>query len=302
MNGRTVVPGIFDGVHLGHQFLLRKAKEIAGDTSLTVLTFHPHPHFLLSKEAGDFLLTTPEEKEELLKSQGVQEVITLNFNEEIRNMTPERFFGEVLVEKLKGKNIVVGEDFRFGKGREGDVEKLIGLGYLNDVKVFVYPPFKLGNEVVKSEKIRRLLKEGEVRKAREMLGRFYSLRGKVVKGEGLGRKIGYPTANLEIPKEKLLPAKGIYAVMAKIGGEFLPAVCYIGDSPTLKKGALSCEVHIFWMDKDILGKGLEVCFVEKIREEKVFPSIEELVRQIEKDVEEAKRILYTMGGIKREVG
>jgi len=293
MSGRTIVPGTFDGVHLGHLFLLDKAKKIAAGTLLTVLTFHPHPLIFLGEKREDFLLTTPEEKVELLKSAGVEEIITLTFDSELRDMTADRFFREILIEMLSAKKIVVGEDFRFGKGREGDVEKLLNLGKSYNVEVFICPFFRISGEEVKSERIRNLLKMGEVKRANEMLGRFYSLRGIVIRGKGLGRKIGYPTANLEVVKEKLLPAKGIYAVRGKIKGEIHDAICYIGDSPTVSEGSkLSVEVHIFGMDRELVGEELEVFFIERIREERQFPSLEELANQIEKDIKEAQRILF----------
>jgi riboflavin kinase/FMN adenylyltransferase len=291
MSGRTIVPGTFDGVHLGHLFLLDKAKEISGG-AVTVLTFHPHPLLFLGEKKEDFLLTTPKEKEELLKSAGVEEIITLPFDSELREMTADRFFREILVKKLMTRKIVVGDDFRFGRGKEGDVEKLVNLGKSYDVEVFICPPFKINGEEVKSERIRNLLKMGEVKRANEMLGRHYSLRGKVVRGKGLGRKIGYPTANLEVPREKLLPAKGIYAVRGKIKGEIHDAICYIGDSPTISQGSkLSVEVHIFGMERELVGEELEVFFIERIREERKFPSLEELVEQIGKDIREAQKIL-----------
>jgi riboflavin kinase/FMN adenylyltransferase len=296
MRGRTIVPGTFDGVHLGHLFLLERAKKISEETLLTVLTFHPHPLIFLGEKREDFLLTTPEEKEELLKSAGVEEIITLTFNLELSRMTAERFFREILLEKLLAKKIVVGEDFRFGKGREGDGEKLLNLGKIYNVKVFIFPSFKLKGKAVKSESIRKLLKMGEVKRAKEMLGRFYSIRGIVVKGKGLGKKIGYPTANLEVVKEKLLPAKGIYAVRAKIKEDIHDAICYIGDSPTVSnEGRLSLEVHIFEMERELVGEELEIFFIERIREERKFPSLKELINQIEKDITEAQRILSSIG-------
>ncbi|MBC7329075.1 bifunctional riboflavin kinase/FAD synthetase [bacterium] len=291
MSGRTIVPGTFDGVHLGHLFLLEKAKEIACG-AVTVLTFHPHPLIFLGEKREDFLLTTPKEKEEFLKYAGVEEIITLPFDSKLREMTAEHFFREILIEMLSAKKIIVGEDFRFGRGREGDVEELLNLGELYDVEVFICPPFKINGEEVKSERIRNLLKMGEVKRAKEMLGRFYSLRGMVVKGKGLGRKIGYPTANLEVAREKLLPAKGIYAVKGKVRGEIHDAICYIGDSPTVSEGGkLSVEVHIFGMERELAGEELEVFFIERIREERKFPSLKELVEQIGEDIREAQRIL-----------
>jgi riboflavin kinase/FMN adenylyltransferase len=292
MNGRTILPGTFDGVHRGHLFLLDKARQIKNGTLISVLTFHPHPLIFFGLRREDFLLTTPEEKEEILKSAGVEEIITLKFDLELSEMTAERFFREILLEELGAKKIVVGEDFRFGKGREGDVRRLQELGKLYDVEVFVCPPFKIKGEEVKSERIRNLLKGGEVKRANEMLGRFYSVRGIVARGKGLGRKIGYPTANLEVVKEKLVPAKGIYAVRARLRESVHDAICYIGESPTVSEGGkLSLEVHIFGMEKEIVGEELEVFFLERIREERKFPSLEELVKQIGEDIKEAQQIL-----------
>ncbi len=294
MSGRTILPGTFDGVHLGHRFLLEKAKEVVGDTRITVLTFNPHPLFLLGKIKGDFLLTTQGEKEELLRSAGVDEVITLPFDDTLRNMSPDVFWKEILVDTLKMRKIIVGEDFRFGRNREGDRDVIAKLGSLYKVDVLVFPPFKIGGKIVKSEEIRKLLRKGMVKEASKLLGRLYSLRGKVVRGEGLGHKLGCPTANLEIPSEKLKPMKGVYAVKVKMRNSCFNGICYIGNRPTLSpERETVCEVHIFDIKGDLLGLTMEILFLEAIREEKKFPSLEELSRQIEKDILEAQRILLT---------
>lgn len=294
MSGRTVLPGTFDGVHLGHRFLIEKAKQLAGDTKITILTFTPHPAFVFEGIKGDFLLTTQEEKETLLRSAGVEEIVTLSFDDALRNMSPEDFWREVLLAKLDARKIIVGEDFRFGRNREGDVKKLSQLGSLYGVEVLVFPHFMVGGRVVKSERIRKLVKEGKVSEARELLGRLYSLKGKVIKGQGLGRNLGCPTANLEIPPEKLRPMKGVYAVKVRVGEKSFDGICYIGDRPTISPlGETICEVHIFDEDSEFLGEAMEVLFVEFLREERRFSSLEELSRQIEKDIAEARKVLST---------
>lgn len=295
MSGRTILPGTFDGVHLGHRFLIHKAKEVAGDTRITILTFNPHPLFLLGEIKSDFLLTTQNEKDELLLSAGVDEVTTLPFDNILRDMSPKDFWEEILLGKLGMRKIIVGEDFRFGKNREGDVDFLLQLGSLHAVEVFVIPPLKIGNKVVKSDEIRKLLKKGKVSKASKLLGRFYSLRGRVVRGMSLGRKLGFPTANLEIPKEKLKPMMGVYAVKVKVEDVFFRGICYLGKRPTLSaSGETVCEVHIFNEDKDFLGLTMEVFLIEAIRKEKKFSSLEELSRQIERDIIEAQQLLSAL--------
>lgn len=292
MNGRTILPGTFDGVHLGHRFLINTAKEIKDDTRLTVLTFNPHPRFFLGQFKEDFLLTTQEEKEALLHSAGVDEVITLPFDDALRDMSPKEFFEGILLGKLGVKKIVVGNDFRFGKNREGNVDVLCRLSSLHNVEVFPCPPLEIRGKVVRSERIRKLLKEGKVEEAAALLGRFYYLKGKVVRGEGLGHQIGFPTANLETSPEKLLPGKGVYAVKVKLGEKYFAGICYLGNKPTLSLGSGTvCEVHVLDTSKDFLGETMEVLFVEKVREEKKFPSLKELAQQIEKDIAGARRIL-----------
>lgn len=298
MSGRTILPGTFDGVHLGHRFLINKAKEIAGNTSITVLTFNPHPLFIVSGIKGDFLLTTYEEREELLSSAGVEEVIALSFDDFLRNKSPESFFKEILLEKLLAKKVVVGEDFRFGRNREGDVNLLLRLASLNNIDVSIVPQLRIGEKVVKSEEIRRLLKGGNVREAAILLGRPYSLKGRVIKGEGLGKKLGFPTANLDIPKEKLKPKSGVYAVRVRVNGSLFCGICYVGRRPTISSsGETVCEVHLFDENRDFLGFSMEVYFIDMVREEMKFPSLEKLSKQIQEDILKVKSVLIQSADI-----
>lgn len=295
MNSRTILPGTFDGVHLGHRHLIQKAREIADGTTVSVLTFNPHPDIFMGRESRDYLLTTPDEREELLLSAGADEVITLGFDSELQRLSPQDFFKKILLEMYDMKKIVVGEDFRFGNRREGDVELLCSLSQVFGVEVFVVPSLKIGEEIVKSERIRMLLKMGEIRKANEMLGRLYSLRGKVIKGQGLGHRLGCPTANLYVHSQKLLPRNGVYAVKVKRVNCWFDGICYIGRRPTIAEGMdIHCEVHLFDITGDFLGETLEVSFVQSIRGERKFVSLEELSKQIQLDIEEARHILYNM--------
>lgn len=296
MVNRTIVPGAFDGVHRGHRFLISKAREFAGDTKVCVLTFAPHPALLIKPQIGKFLLSTPEEKESLLLSAGAEEIIVLPFEEELRNTSPREFIEKILLGELGAKRVVVGEDFRFGRNKRGNPALLKSICERKGVETLVVPPFCFQGEVVKSEKIRKLIGRGEVGKANTLLGYFYSVKGKVTPGEGIGRSLGYPTANLESPSYKLLPSEGVYAVKVRVGKELREGICYVGRSPTLlMRKEVTCEVHIFDMEEDLVGSDLRVFFLERLRGDRKFPSVEALREQLARDIRQAKHILSQVG-------
>ena len=279
---KVVAIGSFDGVHLGHQALLSRALAIARERKvpLLVFTFDP-PAKVLTQ--GAKVLTTLSEKAALLARQGADIVLALPFNEELAKRSKEEFLAEL--GELEPTAIVVGEDFRFGRGREGGPEDLEKLA-----PTVVLPLLKVAGEPVKSSRIRELVARGEVKRAQTLLGRPYQASGVVARGEGRGRRLGFPTANLAVPRGKALPP-GVYAVWVRHRGEELPGVANVGTRPTFGGGPERVEVHILSPVGDLYGEELTVSFVEKIRDERPFKDQAELVSQIKRDIEEARRAL-----------
>ncbi|MEO0293817.1 MAG: bifunctional riboflavin kinase/FAD synthetase [candidate division WOR-3 bacterium] len=281
--------GNFDGVHLGHQVLIKKGKE-EGDIS--VLTYDPHPFIRINEIKEPFLLTTIREKIFFLKKYLVKEVIILRFSPEISQMCPEDFLKSIIKERMNPKGIIIGFDHHFGKGKKGDSEFLKKIGEDLGLRVFVVPPVRIGNKVVKSSKIREFLRKGKMKSACEMLGHPYLIEGKVTKGDEVGRTLGYPTANLEIDSEyKLLPLEGVYSSIVELGEENFPAMVYIGSSPTLGINRLKVEAHIFGFSKDIYGERIRCFLYSLIRKKEFFSSEGSLRESIKKTEEETLKNL-----------
>jgi len=285
--------GNFDGVHLGHRALLEATRDLARELSgePLVITFEPHPRLVLRPEAGLHLLTTFEEKLRLVEEAGISSVLVIPFDREVADLPAEEFVEEYLVYGLGLKGLVVGFNYRFGRGRGGDQELLKHLGERYGFQVRVIPPRVVEGQVVSSTLIRELLEKGEVRRAALFLGRPYFLSGRVIRGEARGRILGFPTANLEPPPEKLIPARGVYAVRVKWSEREFSGVMNVGEKPTFGGHRLQLEVHLFDFKGDLYGETLRVEFVEFLRPERKFPSPAALVSQIVKDCQEAKRIL-----------
>jgi riboflavin kinase/FMN adenylyltransferase len=272
--------GTFDGVHLGHQKIfetMKGFKEKAGGESV-LLTFWPHPRLLLFPEDNQLkLLQTLEEKLEILSKCHIDNVIVLPFTKEFSNILPEDYIKEFLVNKLNIHTAIIGYDHRFGRNREGDI------ALLNSFKEqFKYEVIEIGAEevdeiTISSTKIRQALSSGDIETATSYLGRPYNFTGEVVKGMQLGRKLGYPTANLEInSKNKLIPANGVYAVRCKLEDKIYGGMMNIGDNPTIPNKPFSIEVNIFDFDEDIYGKNLEVYVLSRLRDEKKLDNIQDL--------------------------
>lgn len=293
VSGAWLSIGSFDGVHLGHQSIIQKltAGAHAADVPAVVLTFYPHPAVVLRGLSESFYLTTPEEKAELLGEMGVDLVITHPFNREVSQMTAEEFLGQ-LVEYLGLKQLWVGYDFSLGRDREGSLPKIIDIGMKSDFGFSVHEVSALysSGEVVSSSRIRGLLEVGEVESAARLLGRSFSISGEVISGEGRGRTLGIPTANLRIPKERVVPSPGVYACLATHQGKAYRAVTNIGVRPTFEKMPVAprVETHILDFDQDIYGDVLSLGFVGRLRGEMRFPSVDELVAQIKLDIESAR--------------
>ncbi|WP_019638027.1 bifunctional riboflavin kinase/FAD synthetase [Paenibacillus fonticola] len=285
--------GQFDGLHLGHVSVIESAVRLAASAKLpaAVMTFHPHPKEVMKKGDYDGYLTPPREKERLLKSLGVDYTYIIGFNDAFSQVSPHNFVSGVLV-PLQVHTAVVGFDFRYGYRGEGHAGMLRELSN-NSLEVSTVSPFLIDGEKVSSSGIRKALTEGNVRLAARWLGRRYALSGTVMHGEKRGRKIGFPTANLSPDEHFVLPAKGVYAVKVKFEDKWLHGVMNVGVKPTFHtdKAAPSLEIHLFDFSGDLYGKTLSVELVDYIREERKFASIDELVAQIGRDAETAKRLL-----------
>jgi riboflavin kinase/FMN adenylyltransferase len=291
--GSAVSIGVFDGVHQGHRLVLRRLVATAAELAATpaVLTFDPHPLEVVAPDAAPKLLTTVEQRVEVLAELGIELVGVLPFVE-IRDLTPQAFAREVLADRLVARHVVVGSDFRFGKDREGTAGLLASLG---EQLGFSVEPVELlaerDGEVVSSTRIRRLVASGAVEEAAEVMGRPHELRGRVIHGDSRGHSIGYPTANLHIPERMAIPADGVYAAWAMVEGKAWPAVVNIGVRPTFGVSSRTVEAHLLGFSGDLYGSQVALRFVSRLRDERRFGGVDELVEQLQGDVEEGRRRL-----------
>jgi riboflavin kinase / FMN adenylyltransferase len=293
-SGTWLTIGSFDGVHLGHQVLIRRLVETAhaAHSPALVLTFWPYPAVVLRNLIGPYYLTDPEERETLLERLGVDQVITISFDRELANLSAAEFMTQ-LTERLSLRRLVVGYNFALGHGREGNIERLQELGEQLGYSVETIPPQAVDAKVVSSSGLRSFLADGEVGKVAQGLGRWYRVSGEIVHGDGRGHGLGIPTANLAAPAEKLLPAVGVYACWAWVDGYRRKAVTNIGFRPTFESQelALRIETHLLDFDQDLYGHPLQMDFVARLRGEQRFPSVQALLAQIEEDIRLARGIL-----------
>ena len=290
--------GVFDGMHVGHQAIVAEAVRIAAATGSVpaVLTFDPPPDSVLSPEGGPPLLTTTEEKLSLMRAAGIRVAVVAEFDRGVADTPAEEFVRRVLVEQLRARCLVVGEGWRFGAGGRGTSSLLERMAGEAGFGVSVVPPVLLKGRKVSSTRIRSWLLRGRVSEAAEGLGRAYRLGGEVVSGAGRGRQLGYPTANLATPEEKLVPGDGIYACEAGVRC-LRPAVASIGVRPTFEAdGGRRVEVHLLDQRRrvELLGRSLRVDFVERLRGERRFRNAEALVQAMGKDCAEARRLLSAL--------
>jgi len=285
--------GNFDGVHKGHLALFEKvkerAKEIGGESA--VMTFDPHPVKVMRPENAPPLITPIHQKIKLIEQSGVDVIFCLPFTKEFSQTTAREFVENILVRKIGIKELVVGYDYSFGKGREGNIELLKELGNHFNYRVHVVGPVKIGETLVSSTSIRNLVMEGRLDEARILLGRHYEVAGTVIKGKNRGaRLLGFPTANLKLIDE-LTPKMGVYAVYVLFNGDAYQGVTNIGYNPTFGNGAFSVETHLLDFEGDLLGKTIRVQFIVRLRDEKTFENAEALAEQIQKDIDAARKIL-----------
>ncbi|MEO1054695.1 MAG: bifunctional riboflavin kinase/FAD synthetase [Bacteroidota bacterium] len=291
----VVTSGTFDGVHLGHQKILTRIKHIAHkeEGESVLITFWPHPRMVLYPEEDTLrLLNSFEEKAELLKSQGIDHLVRIPFTKQFSQLTSEQFIQQILVEKIGTKKLVIGYDHRFGKNREGSFEHLKANSTRYGFEVEEILRQDIDKITVSSTKIRNALLDGDISTSKELLGRPYSLTGRVVQGDKLGRQIGYPTANVDIEyKYKLIPADGAYAVRVKINGDLHNGMMNIGFRPTVSGKQKTLEVHLFDFERDVYGESITIFFHQRIREEVKFKDIEALKSQLDQDKALAIEIL-----------
>ncbi len=291
----VVAIGNFDGLHLGHRAVLMQTVERAKKKNGTavVLTFKPHPSAILSPKQPTLLLTPFEEKVRLLESCGIDTALFVEFSKEFAHQTPTQFVQNLLSEKIGCKEVVVGEEFVFGKNRSGNVAQLIQLGKEYGFSVLPLEPILYNRVRISSSRIRTLLQEGEVKKAAKMLSRPYTLEGEIVHGDGEGKQLGFPTANIA-SSNRLIPRSGVYATRTTVSDDPAPidSIVYIGTKPTLhKKAAIQIEVHLMNYNKNLYGKHLEVAFIEWIRPDQKLPDRTSLIKQIQQDIKKAQLIL-----------
>jgi len=288
----VVAIGNFDGLHLGHRALIRECQARRGEGDLvSVMTFEPLPQAFFRPEQAPARLSTVYQKLSLLADAGVDQVWMMRFGAELAGLSAAHFVRQALVDGLNAGCVVVGEDFRFGRGREGDVAMLAEMGREYGFDVSTLPAVEQGGQRVSSSGIRALLAAGDFGTAENWLGRPFRMEGHVVRGAQLGRKLGFPTANLRI-RAQPSPLQGVFAVFARArGGDWLPAVSNLGWRPVVDGKEPLLEVHFFDFEQNLYGQRLEVQFVAKLRDELNFDSMDDLVDQMNEDARQARACL-----------
>jgi len=295
LNNAIVTSGTFDGVHLGHQKILQILRETTAQSGgeSVVLTFWPHPRMVVSQDSqGLKLLSTVDEKIELLEKQGVNHLLIVPFTREFSELSSEEYVQKILIDTIGTKKLVIGYDHRFGRNREGSFQYLEDNSDRFGIEIEEISRQEIDNLVISSTKIRESLSEGHIKEANDLLGRNYNFSGIVVKGRQLGRTIGFPTANVQVSEPyKLIPANGVYAVRTLVRGTWLNGIMNIGNRPTVDGIGRTQEVHILDFTADIYGENISVELLDYIRPEQKFSGIEELKTQILKDKEKAIELL-----------
>ncbi len=288
--------GVFDGVHLGHKYLISQLKEHARQQNLlaVVVTFRRHPQEVLSPQTKLPFLTDLDERTNLLKNEGVDTIITLPFTREFAQLSAREFVS-LLKKYLRMRGIVIGPDFALGRNREGNANTLRTLGQDMNFSVTVVPPVVINDEVASSTAIRKALADGDMKKVHQLIGRSFSLHGHVITGAGRGVELGFRTTNLDIDPEQALPADGVYATWAYVDDRAYQSMTNIGKCPTFGYNERTVEVYILNYDSDLYGRELKIDIIERLRDEKQFDTVEELKKQITEDVNQGIAILNSRG-------
>lgn len=290
-----VTVGSFDGLHLGHVKILNEVKKVVDEKKGTgfLITFEPHPRFVLSKDFDMKLLTSLDEKKEILENAGIENLMVINFTKEFSQLTSDEFIKRFIVDKIGAAHMVIGHDHKFGKDRLGDVVKLSEVGKLLSFDVTDVSAESMDGEIISSTKIRNSLFKGDVEKANLFLGRNYSISGKIVVGAQRGRTLGFPTANIELDESfKAIPKNGVYVVKCLLDDKIHFGIMNIGYRPTFgNKHDLVLEVHLLNFNRDIYGQKIKIEFLKRLRDEVKFESKDSLIHQIEMDKKIAQVIL-----------
>lgn len=286
LKGTVVTIGTFDGVHLGHRKIIDRllASVQSNDLESVVLTFFPHPRMVLQKDIGIKLINSIDERIKLLEASGLDHLIIHPFTKAFSRLTAEEFVKDILVDQLKARKVIIGYDHRFGRNRNANIEDLKAFGTQYDFEVEEISKQDVDDVAVSSTKIRKALNEGDLTKANEYLGYPFMLNGIVSRGKGLGKKFNYPTANLKIEETyKLIPAKGVYVARASINGKEVYGMMSIGTNPTVGGSDLTIETFFFDFEADLYDQHLQIELLTRIRDEKKFNSVDELIAAMQAD-------------------
>lgn len=285
--------GTFDGVHVGHQEIVRDlaAEAHAAGSLAVVVTFHPHPAAVVRKQAVPHLLTMPDERAEYLSEAGSDVVIIQPFDQQVAETSAVDFL-TLLKKHLDFNHLWVGYDFALGHNREGDVDRLRELGYTLHYEIKVISPVRADGKIISSSQIRGLLREGKVAQATQELGRWYRISGNVIKGDGRGRGLGIPTANLMVSPDKFIPGTGVYACIARVGSMSWPAAVNIGVRPTFDGATMGMhiEAHLLDYEGELYGQRVSLHFIDRLRGEKKFTSIQALIAQVQADIHKTREL------------
>lgn len=283
--------GNFDGLHIGHMALINTliSECKLNDLHSVVYTFTKHPETMLRKTLMNQLITTNEQKTKILESTALDTLYYKEFDEDFSRLSPEEFIKNILIDTLNVRLTVVGFNYRFGYKGKGDIEYLKKSGEKYGFRVIVIPPVKVKSEIVSSTLIRDYIKKGKMERVFQLLGRHFSLYGTVVAGRRMGRTLGFPTANIIAHPKMVVPANGVYITKTKYGSKWMNSITNVGIAPTLREDStFSIETHLLDYDEDIYGKDIEVCFIQKLRDEKKYDNIEALKKQVAEDIKRVR--------------
>lgn len=288
----VIALGNFDGLHRGHQELIRSVIEMSeeNDYISSVLMFNNHTKSTISFDPPD-IITNNQQKIEILKDLGIEEIFCFDFSTEIMRLSPEEFITDLLIDKLNVKGIVVGYDYRFGYKAQGDVKLLKKLTEKYNLLLDIVDPVNFHNEPISSTRIRKAIKNNNFLLTRELLDRHFTIRGEVIGGSQRGKDLGFPTANLKYTNDYILPSKGVYVTIVEFNKNFYPAVTNLGFNPTFNGDEFKIETYILDFNQDIYGEIIEIAFLDFIREDKKFDNIDSLIDQMKKDVEYARKLI-----------
>ena len=285
--------GTFDGIHIGHQKILNSLTRFAKENSLksVVITFDPHPRKVINKKNSIELINTIEEKKEILKTLGIDYLILQKFDEKFSETEANKFV-EILKNNINIKKLIVGYDHRFGKNRNADINDLKKYGKELNFEVIEIDALEIKEVNISSTKIRSAIKDGNIRKANSYLGYNFFLSGEVVKGHSRGKELGFPTANLKIDKDKIIPKNGVYLVKSKIDHQYIYGMMNIGYNPTFNNKSKKIETHFFNLNKNLYGKIIKIELLEYIREEKRFETVDDLIQRLKLDREKCLKLIH----------